>query len=81
MADSATHRDHSGFSVLGVGIAACLACCAPLVLGFLGGLGLAGVALALVIGVAGLVLTAIALAAFLLYRRRVASCRAPARDC
>lgn len=59
-----------GFGILGVGAAACLACCAPLVLGVLGGLTAAGVASTLVIGAAGVAVAVAAATAFLAVRRR-----------
>ena len=66
------HTD--GLSVLGMGAAACVACCAGPILAFLGGLSLAGLASALLIGTAGLVIAAAALAALLVARRRRNSC-------
>ncbi len=64
----------SPFSVIGVGVAACLACCAPLLLGFIGSLGVAGLASTLFIGVGGLVIVAVALAAFVVVRNRKTGC-------
>ena len=42
---------------LGLGAAACVACCAGPILAFLGGLGIAGLASTLLIGAAGLLIT------------------------
>jgi hypothetical protein len=63
-------------AVLGVGAVACLACCAPVIAGFLGGLTLAGLASSVVLGTAGLIISVFALAALLLVmrRRRTSSC-------
>jgi hypothetical protein len=66
------HRD--GLSVVGMGAAACVACCAGPTLAILGGLGLAGLASALLIGTAGLVIAAVALPALLVTRRRRNEC-------
>jgi hypothetical protein len=62
-----------GFGLVGVGIAACVACCAPLIVGVLGGLGLAGVAATFVIGGVSLVITIAAVLAYVLFRRRTAA--------
>lgn len=59
-----------GLGILGFGAAACLACCAPLILGILGGLTAAGVASTLVIGGGGLLVAAAAAVAFVVVRRR-----------
>ena len=67
-----------GLSVIGVGAAACLACCAGPILAVLGGLSLAGLASTLLIGSGGLVIVAAALAALLVTRRRRNDC--PASD-
>ena len=66
------HR--AGLSVVGMGAAACVACCAGPTLAILGGLGLAGLASALLIGMAGLVIAAVALPALLVTRRRRNEC-------
>lgn len=68
----------SGFGILGVGAAACVACCAPLILGVLGGLTAAGLASSLVFGAGGLAIAAAAAAAFVVIRRRsrARACRA-----
>ena len=59
-----------GFSLLGVSIAACVACCAGPILGVLGGIGVAGLASTVVVGATGLVIAAVAASAFVLVRRR-----------
>lgn len=59
-----------GIGLIGLGAAACVACCAGPILAFLGGLTLAGAASTLVIGVAGLALAALAAAAWLIVKRR-----------
>ena len=62
---------HRGFSVFGIGAAACVACCAGPVLAVLGDLSLPGLASTLGIDAAGLVAAAaFALAAFLVIPRR-----------
>lgn len=68
MTDASTRRE--GIGIVGLGAAACVACCAGPVLAFLGGLTVAGVAGALVIGVAGLALAALAAGAWLVVKRR-----------
>ncbi len=59
-----------GFSPLGLGVAACVACCAGPILAFLGGIGIAGIASTWLIGGAGLLITAVAVIAFIAVRRR-----------
>jgi len=59
-----------GLGLVGLGAAACVACCAGPILAFLGGLTLAGVASTLVVGVAGLGLAAVAAAVWIILRRR-----------
>jgi mercuric ion transport protein len=61
---------HDGFSLLGVGAVACVACCAGPILAVLGGLSVAGLASTVFIGGAGLVIAFAALAAYVLVRRR-----------
>ena len=70
----------NGPSILGVGVAACLACCAGPLLAFLSGLGLAGLASTLMLGAAGLAITAIAIVAILVVRRQRTNCAVPADD-
>jgi glycerol-3-phosphate acyltransferase PlsY len=70
--------DGSGAGILGFGAVACLACCAGPILAFLGGLGVAGLASTLFIGGVGVAVTAAAIAAFVVVRRRGSSC--PAAD-
>ena len=62
------------FSLVGIGAAACIACCAGPILAFLGGLGIAGLASTLLIGASGLLITAAAVAAFIVVRRRRTTC-------
>lgn len=59
-----------GFSPLGLGAAACVACCAGPILAFFGGLGIAGLASTLLIGTLGLLISAAAIAAVVVVRRR-----------
>jgi hypothetical protein len=66
MTETTTQRK-DGFGVLGIGAAACIACCAPLILAFLGGLGLAAT---FWFGAAGLVVAALAVGGFLMFRHR-----------
>jgi hypothetical protein len=70
-------RDGS-FSIVGLGIAACVACCAGPILALLGGVTIAGVASTWVIGGAGLLIAAVAAVGFLAIRsrRRRLSCAA-----
>ena len=66
-----------GLKILGIGALACLGCCAGPVLAFLGGLSIAGLASATVIGAAGLIIAAGAFIAYLLVRRgRSSTCAA-----
>lgn len=67
----------NGAGILGLGAVACLACCAGPILAFLGGLGIAGLASTLFIGAAGLAITAAAIAAFVVVRRRRRGCAVP----
>ena len=64
------------FSVVGLSIATCVACCAGPILAFLGGATILGVASTWVIGATGLVIAAAAAAGFLVVRsrRRQSSC-------
>lgn len=59
-----------GFGLVGLGVVACVACCAGPILAVLGGLTIAGLASTLVIGVAGLVVAAVSAVAWLAVRRR-----------
>lgn len=65
-------REKNGLSILGVGAAACAACCAGSILAFLGGLSLAGIASAAFIGGTGIVVAVIAGAAYVVVRHRKA---------
>lgn len=62
-----------GFSMIGIGAVACAACCAGPILAVLAGLSIAGVVSTLLVGAAGLVITAAALAALHMVRRRAAA--------
>jgi hypothetical protein len=64
-----TKEHSSAFSVVGIGAAACVACCAGPILAFLGGLSLAGLASTAFIGAGGLAIAAGAITAFVLVRR------------
>jgi ethanolamine transporter EutH len=64
-----TPNPNTSLGVLGVGAAACAACCAGPILGFLAATGIASVLGAVVFGVAGLVVV-LAVAAVLYQRRR-----------
>ena len=66
-----TRKD--GFSVVGLGVAACAACCAGPILAVLGGLSLAGLTSTWLIGRSGLAISAVAGLAYLAARRRRAS--------
>ena len=65
-----TTRPRAGRQVLGLGALACAGCCAGPLLAFLGGLGITGLASTTIIGVAGLVVAAVALTAYIVVRRR-----------
>lgn len=67
---SASSGRKEGLGLLGLGAAACVACCAGPILAFLGGMTLAGLASMFVIGVVGLVVAAIAVVGFVVVRRR-----------
>jgi hypothetical protein len=68
---------NDGLSVLGMGAAACVACCASPILAIIGGLGLAGLASTLLIGAAGLVIAVAAVAGLLVIGRRRNGCLVP----
>ena len=59
-----------GLGLVGLGAAACVACCAGPLLAFLGGLTIAGLASTLLIGAAGLAIAAVAGGGWLAVRRR-----------
>lgn len=61
---------------LGLGVAACAACCAGPILAFLGGVTILGFASTTVVGIGGVAIGLVALVAFLVVRRRraVAPC-------
>ena len=70
MTRGSAHKE--GFSLLGIGIGlvACVACCAGPILAILGGISVAGLASTTVIGSAGLVISALAAIAYIVVRRR-----------
>ena len=79
---AATPKKRDAFSVVGIGVAACAACCAAPILALVGGLSLAGAVGSLFIGVAGLVVALLAGIAYAIVRRQrgQTSCStAPAR--
>ncbi len=57
-------------AIVGVGAAACAACCAGPILAFLGGIGFGTVAGVLLFGVAGLLIAAVGVAIVMSWRRR-----------
>ncbi len=59
-----------GFGLLGIGVAACLACCAVPLLSLLGGVGLVGFASVWLIGAGGLLIVLAAAAGAVVVRRR-----------
>jgi hypothetical protein len=65
-----TRPPKDGFRILGVGAAACVACCAGPILAFLGGLSLAGLAGTWLLGSASLAIAAVAAIGFFIVRRR-----------
>jgi hypothetical protein len=72
-------KNKDGLAIVGVGAAACAACCAGPILGVLGAIGLTGLASTAYLGVAGLILAAIAAGLWLsLKRRRGSSGATPA---
>jgi mercuric ion transport protein len=60
----------AGAGVLGLGVAACAACCAGPIIGFVGAIVAAGVLGAMFVGVATLVVAALAVAVVVSRRRR-----------
>jgi len=61
--------------LLGVGAAACVACCVPLIVSVLGAVAAGGVLGGLFLGVGGLVVASVAIGAIVLVRRgRPSSC-------
>lgn len=56
--------------LFGVAVAACIACCIPVAVVVLGGIGVAGLVGALFVGVAGLVVAGLAAVAIIALRRR-----------
>jgi hypothetical protein len=69
---------NAGLGVLGVGAAACAACCAGPILGFLAATGIASVLGAAVFGIVGLVVVlAVAVVVHVRRRRRRPACATP----
>lgn len=66
--------------LVGLGAAACVACCAPILVVGLGAVASAGLVSALFVGFGGLVVAAAAIAGLLWVRRRRRQHRAPADD-
>jgi hypothetical protein len=71
-----TPSPQAGLGVLGAGAAACAACCAGPVVGFLAATGIASLVGAVVFGVIGL-LVVLAIAAVVWQRRRARQCAPP----
>jgi hypothetical protein len=67
---SATTQDKASFSALGIGAATCIACCAPLILAFVGGLGLASSAW---FGIVGVGVAVLAVIGTIVLRRQMAA--------
>ncbi len=68
-----------GLSIVGLGAAACVACCAGPLLAFLGGLTIAGTVSTVFVGAAGLLVAAAGATAFIVVRSRsTPSSREPA---
>jgi hypothetical protein len=63
-----------GASVIGIGVAACAACCAGPLIGLLAAVGLGPVLGVAVLGVAGLAIALVAIVPLLRRRRRAATC-------
>jgi glycerol-3-phosphate acyltransferase PlsY len=71
---SATPK-RDGTAAVGVGVAACVACCAGPILGFLGAIGLGTLAGVFLFGVAGLAVAAIGIVVLVLRRQRASVVR------
>ena len=69
-----TTQRTDAFSLVGIGAAACVGCCAVPILALLGGVGVAGVASTALLGTAGLAITATAMVALIAVRRRNTTC-------
>lgn len=63
-------KTKNGFGIVGVGAAACFACCAGPILAILGGVTMAGVAGTMFVGAASLIIAVAAAVADLVVRRR-----------
>lgn len=71
-------KQRENAAVVGLGVAACTACCAGPILGFIATLGLGTAAGVALFGSAGLLLGALGLMVLVRYRRRQAAARASA---
>jgi mercuric ion transport protein len=69
-----TTNAKGGLRIVGLGAAACAACCAGPLLAFLGGLSVAGLAGAALFGAIGLLVAIPAIVAFVIVRRRRRTC-------
>ncbi|HUP86904.1 MAG TPA: hypothetical protein VM143_14695 [Acidimicrobiales bacterium] len=69
-------KSQGGFGIVGIGAAACAACCAGPVLAILGGVTIAGVAGTMFVGVASLLVAVVAAVAYVGVRRRRSIARA-----
>ena len=69
-----------GAAIVGVGAAACAACCAGPILGFLGAIGLGTISGVLLFGAAGMLVAGVGVAALTLRRRRRITTCATARE-
>ena len=74
---SDTSAKQNSAAIVGVGAAACAACCAGPILGFLGAFGLGTIAGVFLFGVAGLAVVALAIGFFTVRRRRRNTACAP----
>jgi mercuric ion transport protein len=76
---SSAPSQQGGLGIVGLGAAACIACCAGPVLAVLGGVSLAGLASTVFLGAGGLLVAAVgAIGYALARRRRGAACALPA---
>ena len=72
-----TRPRRDGVAVVGVGVAACAACCAGPIIGVLGAIGFGTVVGVLLFGVVGLAIAAIGLAVLVHRRRAMSMARVP----
>lgn len=63
-------KTQGSFGIVGIGAAACAACCAGPILAILGGVTIAGVAGTMFVGVASLAVAVVAAVAYVVVRRR-----------